>query len=77
MLFWITPSLAVTDSGFDPIEDPPEALATILAGQEAIVDTIESAYTVLAALGLSDEEIANKVDFAFGLSRVDPADIRF
>jgi hypothetical protein len=77
MLFWITPSLAVTDSGYDPIEDPPEALASILAGHEAIVDTLENAYTVLAALGLSDDEIANKIDFALGLSRIDPADIRF
>lgn len=68
VLYWITPSLAVTDSGMDPIEDPPEALASILAGHDAYVSTVEDAYVVLAALGLSDDEIANKVDFAFGMN---------
>jgi hypothetical protein len=67
MRYWITPSLALTDDGNDPIEDPPEALASILGGNDAFVDTPESVYTVLAALGLSDDEIANKIDFALGL----------
>ncbi len=67
MLYWITPSLAVTDDSLDPIEDVETAYADIMAGKDAIVATVEEAYEVLAILGLSDDEIANKVDFAFGM----------
>jgi hypothetical protein len=68
MRYWITPSLALTDEPGDPIEDPPEALATIEGGNDAYVDTPTNVHTVLAALGLSDDEITNKVDFALGLN---------
>jgi hypothetical protein len=32
---------------------------------------------VLSYLGLTDAEIADKIDFAMGLRSIDPADIRF
>jgi len=76
MRYWITPSLALTENSQEAME-PGEALMTVLDGDEAYVEQIEDAYWVLAMLGLSDDEIANKIDFALGMSRIDPADIRF
>ena len=66
MLFWITPTLALTD---DPIEamDPDDARACVLGGHDGIVETPTEVYEILASLGLSDDEIANKIDFALGM----------
>jgi hypothetical protein len=78
MLYWITPSLALTeDSALDPVEDPASAITTILAGNSAVVATTEDVYTVLQYMGLTDVEIADKIDFAMGLRGIDPADISF
>jgi hypothetical protein len=77
MLYWITPSLALTDDPLDPIEDPPEALATILGGHDAFVDTPANVRTVLMALGLSEDEVTDKIDFAMGLKSIDSADVHF
>jgi len=70
MLYWITPLLALTD---DPLEamDADEALVCILSGDDGIVETPTEVYYILAELGLSDDEISNKVDFALGLRTVD------
>jgi hypothetical protein len=66
--YWITPSLALTDDSLEAM-DPGEALMMVLDGDEAYIShtRIEDAYWVLARLGLSDDEIANKIDFALGL----------
>jgi hypothetical protein len=76
MLFWITPSLALTDDG-PPSFDANSALAMILSGHDGTVCSTEDVYTVLSYLGLTDAEIADKIDFAMGLRSIDPADIRF
>lgn len=77
MIYWITPSLALTDDGSCPIEDPPEALATIMAGHNAFVDTPANVRTVLMALGLTEAEVTDKIDFAMGLRTIDAADVHF
>jgi hypothetical protein len=66
MKWWITPSLALTDDDLEAM-DVDEATTLIQAGDEAYVATPTEAYTVLHQFGLSDDEIANKVDFALGL----------
>ena len=69
MLYWITPSLAVTDNSLEAM-DVDEATTLIQGGDDAYVATIEEAYIVLHQFGLSDDEIANKIDFAFGLQPI-------
>jgi hypothetical protein len=66
MLFWITPTLALTD---DPLEamDTDDALSCILNGHDGIVETPTEVHEILATLGLSDDEITNKIDFALGI----------
>ena len=69
MLYWITPSLAVTDNSLEAM-DVDEATTLIQGGDDAYVATIEEAYIVLHQFGLSDDEIANNIDFAFGLQPI-------
>ena len=64
--YWITPSLALTDDGMD-VMDVDEATLAIQTGGDALVGTIEDAAVVLTQLGLSDDEITYKIDFALGL----------
>lgn len=66
MKYWITPSLALTDEGMD-VMDIDEATTSIQTGDDALVGSIEDAAQVMANLGLSDDEITNKIDFALGL----------
>jgi len=65
MRYWITPSLAVSDE--PDVLTPDEATDRIQGGDDGLVGSIEDAYEVLHNLGLSDDEIRSKVDFAFGL----------
>lgn len=66
MLYWITPSLALTDDAHEAML-PEEALARICSGEDGIVMTPTEVHAVLAELGLSDDEITNKIDFALGM----------
>jgi hypothetical protein len=65
-VYWVTPSLAVTDGG---TRDVDAALALIETGGDAHVADVEVAEIVLTQLGLSAAEIADKVRFAFGSAR--------
>ena len=66
MLLWITPSLAIgTDWVEDALwQDADEATAYIRAGNTAFVDTEATACHVLANLGLTPAEIADRIGFA-------------
>ena len=66
MRYWITPSLAISDDSLE-IEEWNDALALIELGQDGFVGTLEEAASVLMALGLSDDEIRSKIDFALGM----------
>lgn len=66
MKYWITPSLALTDDSVE-VMNPDEATVYIQTGDDALVGSIEDAAQVMANLGLSDDEITNKIDFALGL----------
>lgn len=67
MQYWITPSLALTDDAMDDIMDSDTATTAIQLGGDALVASTEDVYRVLTNLGLGDDEIANKIDFAMGL----------
>ena len=54
-----------------------EENVALIAAAESLAQDIEDAFHAHTMLGLSDDEIANKIDFALGMSRIDPADIRF
>jgi hypothetical protein len=67
MKFWITPSLALTDEPTMNVMTPDEATVWIQTGDDALVGSIEDAAQVLTNLGLSDDEITHKIDFALGI----------
>ena len=65
MLKWITPSLAVAVDWLDDyIDTVDDATTRIQAGLAAYVASDEDAAAVLHNLGLSDEEIADRLHFA-------------
>ena len=68
MIKWVTPSLAVCDEGDWPERfQQDEALAAvdwILQGNTSFVDTDETAEKVLAILGLTEVEVADRLHFA-------------
>ena len=57
---WITPSLRVTGEA----TQPEAALAVIKSGGIAEVATLEDARTVMNLLGMSAEQIEDRVHFA-------------
>lgn len=68
MIKWVTPTLAVCDTSDMPVvlsvDEVDEAVSWIDQGGTAYVDLDATAWLVLAALGLSDAEITDRLHFA-------------
>jgi hypothetical protein len=57
---WITPSLRVTGAGLLPAK----AYDVIKAGYNAEVETLDDAREVMAMLGMTQEQIDDRIHFA-------------
>lgn len=68
MIKWVTPSLAVCDEGDWPerfnLSEALPAADWILQGYTSFVDTDETAAEVLGILGLTEDEVADRLHFA-------------
>jgi hypothetical protein len=68
MIKWVTPSLAVCDSDDMPllgtIGQVDTTASWIRAGGNAYVDSDATAAAILRNLGLSDDEVADRLHFA-------------
>lgn len=68
MIKWVTPSLAVCDEGDWPerfsVAEAMPAADWILQGNTSFVDTDETAAAVLRIVGLTEDEVADRLHFA-------------